>query len=185
MPKPKKMQVEAPEHLAEMRTQTTLAMEAASETLPWWMPKDLDARAAILSDDMIAGLDDKTYFALKHNQVYKGNNAKLKEMVTQVILSMMNSQEYRLELAKWALLKPLEVLKIMGAQLPKNVTLDGDLKVSHTIVVPSTTSHDDWNSAHQARRDLGGGDWGVSLDETPFGRNTLEGDVNGETPISH
>lgn len=146
--------------------------------LPWWMPADLDIRAERVAEAMIAGLPDKAYLELKHLQGDSISLPRKKKLVENVLFSIMASPDYRQELARWALLKPLEVAKLHASMMPKNVQVDADVRHQHVIVVPTTTDASTWNEAHLARKEFAEGDWGTNLSDTPFAHlGMLEGEV--------
>lgn len=154
--------------LVTLKAANQLASDKNAAELPWWMPDDLDNRAVRLADEMTMNLSERVVSALKHGDAEKLSPKQQRDLVSNVALSIMASPEYRRELAKWALIKPLEVFKLQVSLIPKNVTLEANHKHAHVIVVPGMADAQTWNDAHSQRKELGEGDWGTTLEDTPF-----------------
>jgi hypothetical protein len=135
---------------------------------PWWMPDDLDIKTKELAKDIMKDAYANGYFDVKGLEVVSLN--KKRKFAENAIFAVITSEAWRKEFSKWCLLKPFEAAKLMVAMMPKNIKVEGDIKHQHAIVVPSTTTAEEWNQAHEARKELGDGDWGTDLKDTPFAK---------------
>jgi len=121
---------------------------AAGET-QWWMPVDLEERSKALAKQMVDALEPKLAERLLYMDKNRmGKRMKL-ELNAQLLLSAAESAEFRVELAKWMLMKPLEVMKLANGLQQKSVQIDQEVRVQHAIVVPAEQSIEEWTAKHQ------------------------------------
>lgn len=142
------------------------------------MPADLEIKTKKLANDIMRDAYNNGYFDVAKLSDTKLTLAKKRKFAENAIFACMTSEAWRQEFAKWTLLKPLEAAKLMVALMDKKITIDGDLRVQHAIVVPATATPEQWNKTHEARKMLQDGDWGTDLEDTPFKiAKTIPGEV--------
>lgn len=151
--------------------------EAPKETggLPWYVPKDLSNMGVRLNAQILHTISKPAYDILMSAKAKEQNGQQVRlrkreeqTLANSILAATAASPEYLARYAEEALLKPLEVMKMLVSQTPKEVKVEGDIRHAHVIVVPDRADPDVWNEAHTARRELGDGDWGVTLEGTPF-----------------
>ena len=89
------------------------------------------------------------------------------DLFSTMVLGAMESEDFLMALAADALAKPMEFAKLQTALVPKNVTVEENVKVQHTIVVPAMQTVAEWMAA---RGEVGG----PVLDELGFEHVTVE-----------
>ena len=143
--------------------------------LPWYVPADLTNMGVRLNAQILNTISEPAYRVMmsarakeKNGQAVRLKKKDEETLSRSLLAATVASPEFLGRYAEESLLKPLEVVKMLGQQSPKEVKVDGDLRHAHVIVVPDRADPDVWNEAHMARRELGDGDWGVTLEGTPF-----------------
>ena len=143
--------------------------------LPWYVPADLTNMGVRLNAQILNTISGPAYNVMmaarakeKNGQAVRLKKKDEETLSRSLLAATVASPEFLGRYAEEALLKPLEVVKMLGQQSPKEVKVDGDLRHAHVIVVPDRADPDVWNEAHTTRRELGDGDWGVTLEGTPF-----------------
>ena len=135
---------------------------------PWWMPENLEVMQKELSSLMVKDLFDNGYFDDK-----KPTLAVKRRMTEHILFSCVRYPGFREQLARHMLMKPFEAMKHMGALMPKNVKIEGDVNHRFSIVVPATATPEEWDQTHGARKQLADGDWATSLEDTPFAQHVV------------
>jgi hypothetical protein len=64
--------------------------------------------------------------------------------------------------------EPLEAAKLAVKLKPKDVRMQATIAHQHSIIVPATTSAEEWNQVHTRRKQLADGDWGTELSDLVF-----------------
>lgn len=132
-----------------VNTQQDSRADAMGER-PWWMPEDLEGKAERLEKAMVEGLTHKQKERLMHQSPERMSKRFRSDVHAALMMGMMDSEDFRKELAKAALMKPLEATKQMGAFVPKTLEVEGEIKHHHAIVVPATLGNDAWNAGQSA-----------------------------------
>jgi hypothetical protein len=114
------------------------------------VPTDLDDLAKDVEQAMLRELTPKQKERLMHEAPERMSRKFRNEVHMALMMGMMSSEGFRLELAKEALIKPLEATKQMAAFVPKTVEIEGEVRHHHAIVVPATLSNDAWNEGQNA-----------------------------------
>jgi len=143
--------------------------------LPWYVPKDLSNMGVRLHSQILHTISKPAYDVLmsarakeKNGQAVRLRKREEQTLANSILAATAASPEFLARYAEESLLKPLEVMKMLVAQSPKEVKVEGTHHHAHVIVVPDRADPDVWNEAHTTRRELGDGDWGVTLEGTPF-----------------
>lgn len=116
---------------------------------PWWLPEDLEGQADLMADAMVAGLSERQKLQIMHQDPRQMTKKQKQELFQSFILGGIESPNYRTQLAKSALMKPLEFAKIMASQTPKAQEITGEITHRPAIVVPATLSDDAWNDGQK------------------------------------
>lgn len=114
------------------------------------MPVDLDGMALNLSEAMVANLSPKQQERLLFQSSEKMSKKHRNELHHALMLGMWCSEDFRNQVAKAALLKPLEVTKQQTALVPKTLEVEGEVRHHHAIVVPATLDDKAWNDGQNA-----------------------------------
>lgn len=114
------------------------------------MPVDLDGMALRLSDAMIQNLTPKQQERLMFQSSEKMSKKARNEIHHALMLGMWCSEDFRIQVGKAALLKPLEVTKQQTALVPKTMEVEGEIKHHHAIVVPATLDDKAWNEGQSS-----------------------------------
>lgn len=130
------------------------------------MPADLEGMALRLSEAMVKNLSPKQQerlcFQAPENMTKKVRN----ELHHALMLGMWCSEDFRTQVAKAALLKPLEATKQQTALVPKSLEVDGEIRHQYAIVVPATLDDAAWNDGQKALGDELDAGWGAT---SPWG----------------
>lgn len=144
---------------------------------PWWMPENLEEKALEVERAMLGALTPKQKERLQH-ETPEAMSKKFRNDVHQALMmGSMGSHAFRLELAKAQLMKPLEATKQMGAFVPKQVEIDGEVRHHHAIVVPATLDNDAWNAGQHSLGDTLEEGWAAT---SPWGDVSKAVDVEEE-----
>lgn len=161
MGKGKRNQLEKAE--AMLRTVNDAPQEPQNQ---WWMPENLEERAELLSRQMVEALEPNLAEQLLYLDKRRMGKRQKLELNAQLLLSAAESPEYRKELAKWILMKPLEVMKLANQLQTKNVQVDENVRVQHAIVVPAEQTVEEWTRIHQQETlSSGEEDWTLGAGE--------------------
>lgn len=90
------------------------------------------------------------------------------ELFVSMMLGLMESPTFLRALGQAVVDKPLEAVKHMTTMIPKGVVVDGDVRVSHAIVVPAEVAISHWEKPKEDRV-LDVLAWTDDLSDTPFG----------------
>lgn len=136
-----------------------------AENAPWWMPANLEEMqkelAKVLGDDLF----DNGFFDIDKR---RATVAQKRRMMEHIIFACVRYEGWREQFARHALLKPFELVKLQGPYLPKTLSIESDGRAPYVIVVPGNLSAEEWNEAHEKRKELADGDWGTELSDTGF-----------------
>lgn len=130
------------------------------------MPVDLDGMALRLSEAMVKSLSPKQQERLCFQGVEHMSKRVRNELHHSIMLGMWASEDFRNQVARAALLKPLEATKQQTALVPKTMEIDGEVKHLHAIVVPATLDDKAWNEGQKALGNELSEGWGA---ESPWG----------------
>ncbi len=133
---------------------------------PWWMPEDLEGKAERLEAAMVDSLTVKQKAMLLHMNPERMSKKAKSGLMAAVFLGGMESEDFRLELAKAMLMKPLEATKQMGAFVPKTLEVEGEIKHHYAIVVPAELSNDQWNAGQKVLGEVMAEGWSA---QSPWG----------------
>lgn len=167
----------SPEELAALKDLDQLAENAHKRKLPPWFPRDLDVRASRLASGMVSHLSREALEQVARGETLKLTPKKRDTHFRGIILGVIDSEEFREELAKHALMDPLSFLKIQASLIPKALHVEGEVKHRHVAVLPGVIPAEQWNQAHAARKELADGDWAIQLKDTPFSGRVPVGEV--------
>ena len=140
--------------------------DAMGTERPWWLPEDLDGQADVMADEMVASLPEKMQMQILHRDKSQMSKKQKQELVQTYFLTGIENQNYRTQLAKAALMKPLEYAKIMTSVTPKAQEITGEVTHRHAIVVPATLSNDQWNEGQKLNNKVLTEGWEA---ESPWG----------------
>jgi hypothetical protein len=141
------------------------------------MPEDLEGKAERLAQAQLDSLTQKQKERLTHQSQDRMSKKAKTEIFAAYMLGGIESADFRLELAKAQLMKPLEATKQMGAFVPKTLETTGEVKHLHAIVVPATLPNDAWNEGQNAIGMAQEEGWGAA---SPWGKVQTMVDVEEE-----
>lgn len=112
-----------------------------------------------LARDMFHALPKNFQDRLMHMDKERMPKRMKRELLETWLLGAVESPTYQKEVARALLEKPLEGLKHQVALIPKNVNIESEIKVQHTIVVPQMQTTEQWMEAQTVPTLDGGRAW--------------------------
>ena len=119
--------------------------KGADSSPPWWLPLDFEEKDGRLAEAMTEALTPKMQMQLLHMPEGRVSKKIQTDVVQAIFMGMSRSPDYRLELARHALMKPLDMARIQSSMCPKTVEVEGEIRHHHAIVVPELLSDEQWN----------------------------------------
>lgn len=131
------------------------------------MPVDLDGMSVRLSEAMVKSLSPKQQERLCFQGVEHMSKRVRNELHHSIMLGMWASPDFRVQVAKAALLRPLEATKQQTALVPKTMEVEGEVRHLHAIVVPATLDDKAWNDGQKVLGDQLEDGW---AETSPWGK---------------
>lgn len=100
-----------------------------------------------LARGMVRSLPDKLRERLEHMDKDRMPKRMKQDLVASILLGAMEQPVFLEALAEDMLQNPIQMAKLQVALVPKNVTVESDVRVQHTIVVPETQTTAQWMEA--------------------------------------
>lgn len=130
--------------------------------------RPFEDEALLMAMDMVDSLPKTMQDRLFHMDKDRMPKKVKQELFSTLLLSLMESQDYRKRFCQAALEKPLEAAKLAVAVIPKTAEIQSDIRVQHAIVVPASVALEHW-SKPEAERAIDTLSWSDDLSGTVFG----------------
>lgn len=118
--------------------------------------------------DMVDSLPKHLQDRLFHMDKDRMPKKVKQELFATLLLSLMESPQYRARFCEEALARPLEAAKLAVAVIPKTAEIQGEFRVQHAIVVPATVALAHWEKTEEERA-IDTVSWSDDLTGTVFG----------------